>query len=70
MRISDSKMCVDGVCVSTEMALVVSVGFACCIMHQSGSVPQEPKGTDLVAVAAPHRAPGFTPHEGDMNNRG
>lgn len=42
-------------------------GFACCIMHQSGSLPQEPRGT---AVPAPRWAPGFSPHEGNMNNRG
>lgn len=45
-------------------------GSACCIMHQSGSLPQEPRGTSPAAELAPRRAPGFTPHEGDMNNRG
>lgn len=53
-----------------KMCGELPLGFACCIMHQSGSLRQEPRGTDSVAVPAPRRAPGFTPHEGDMNNRG
>lgn len=44
-------------------------GSACSfIMHQTGSLPQEPRGT-AGGCAAPRRGPGFTPHEGDMNNR-
>lgn len=58
---------------SAETSLDVrlaTIGFACCIMHQSGSLPQEPRGTGPVAVPAPRHGPGFTPHKGDMNNRG
>lgn len=71
--------CAPAVCVyvyiadvSPEMRLDVrwaALGFACCIMHQSGSLPQEPRGTGLVAVQAPRQAPAFTPHEGDINNK-
>lgn len=45
-----------------------SSDFFCCIMHQTGSLPQESTGT--VVTLAPHREPSFTPHWGDINNEG
>lgn len=48
---------------------VVFVVFSCSIMHQSGSLPREPRGAGLVAVLAPLRAPRLRPHEREMNNK-